>query len=147
MPTSLRVREKKTASKGRSVLRARRPQDESSARRSARKTKRPLGEAPAGRSALRTSSHRTQTPGGSARPKLSEPWTRSLPSYSCGLHNAFSSILRHRAFEENVLILQDGFAPVDHVLRSIRRLRTSRADVERLVETSRHGDGTPRFEL
>jgi hypothetical protein len=60
------------------------------------------------------------------------------------LSKACSKILRH---EGGGICGKDGFAPLDMVLRSLRRFSANRSDVENMVRVSLHRDTTPRFEM
>ena len=56
-------------------------------------------------------------------------------------------ILRHQARNKGIMVSDDGFARVGDVLRLRRLHGASRESIEQVVETSRHRDGIPRFEL
>ena len=63
------------------------------------------------------------------------------------LSRSLVSILRHQARNKGIIVSDDGFARVDDVLRLRRLHGACRESIEQVVGTSRHHDGTPRFEL
>jgi len=69
---------------------------------------------------------------------------REGPRKREGLHGALSramsKVLRYEAFEE-------GWAATADVIRKMRKFSPRQEDLERVVQTSFHSDGTPRFEM
>ena len=63
------------------------------------------------------------------------------------LSRSLVSILRHQARNKGIIVSDDGFARVGDVLRLRRLHGACRESIEQVVGTSRHHDGTPRFEL
>ena len=63
------------------------------------------------------------------------------------LSRSLAGILRHGAGERRINISQDGFVRVNDLLRLHRFSRAGRENIKKVVETSKHGDGMPRFEL
>ena len=58
----------------------------------------------------------------------------------------FAVVATRDLAQSSQTLADDGYAPLDQVLRALRN-RHSIADVRHVVETSRHDDGAPRFQL